>query len=239
MRQVFDIGYFWCIMIFNMAEKFIKIDWGRVRSKLISKEKIKPESAIAETADECLKEAESLASACVISVKKKLLSFESDHIRLEGPVKLSGKGLSSYMKGATHIYLFLATIGPGLEESATEWMKKGESLSGYLLDRIGSFAVEALAENFENNLREIYASKDESVSMRFSPGYCDWPIEEQFELAGLLDFAGAGVRLTEGCMMVPKKSISGVVGTGPKGLFSKDRSQCMICNRSDCDYRRI
>jgi len=143
------------------------------------------------------------------------------------------------IKGATHIYAFLVTIGKGVEEAATSLMNSGDHLLGYLLDRAGSFAVESMAKNMEDTLRRSLAPENLSVSMRFSPGYCDWPIEEQFKLAGIIDFAKAGVVLTENCVMIPKKSISAVVGIGPKVLFAKVKSPCAVCNMKVCDYRRI
>jgi cobalamin-dependent methionine synthase I len=74
--------------------------------------------------------------------------------------------------------------------------------------------------------------------MRFSPGYCDWPVEEQRILDGILDFSKIGVRLTDSYMMAPKKSVSGVVGIGPKNIFSGSRSQCEICGDKECGYKR-
>lgn len=62
-----------------------------------------------------------------------------------------------------------------------------------------------------------------------------WPTEGQRELFGILgDTEGAvGVRLTESCLMLPSKSVSGL-------LFS-DRSghvNCAMCPRKDCPNRR-
>jgi len=47
-----------------------------------------------------------------------------------------------------------------------------------------------------------------------------------------------GITLNKNCMMIPKKSITAIVGLGPKGLFKKSRSQCGICDKKDCSYRR-
>jgi len=203
----------------------MNIDWGWVRKQLLKKEKV-PASAI-DCLRECLEEAGSSASPAVASVRKKI-----------GDIGLTGSIVSSYMKAATDAHIFLATLGGRIEEAASRRMAEGEHLRGYLLDRIGSFAVESLAESVEAKLRRDYAAKGLSVSMRFSPGYCDWPIEEQAKLSSLLDFQKAGVRLTESFMMVPRKSISAMVGIGPKGVFSKTRSPCGTCEKWDCDHRR-
>lgn len=228
------------------SSEYLEIDFDWVRDQLLKRERIPsakksgPESTLTLSADKCLKEAGSLILPKSASIEKDIVRLGGNSIGIEGGVSLSTKRFSLYIKGAELLHIFVVTLGLNLEERASWLMRNGEQLEGYLLDRIGSFAVESLAENFENKLREYYGAKDLSVSTRFSPGYCDWHIEEQFKLAKILDFPGAGIRLTEGCMMVPKKSISAAVGIGPKSLFRKRASQRSICDKKgDCDYRRI
>lgn len=227
------------------ASEPLNIDFDWVRDQLLKRERIPsvkkggPKSTLILSVDKCLEEAGSLILPKSASIEKDIVRLGGNSIGIEGGVSLSSKWSSSYIEGAALMHIFVVTLGLSLEERASRLMRDGEHLEGYLLDRIGSFAVESLAENFENKLRGYYGVKDLSVSMRFSPGYCDWRIEEQFKLAKILDFSKAGVRLTEGCMMVPKKSISAVVGIGPKSLFSKKLSQCSICaKKGDCSYRR-
>lgn len=215
-----------------------------MKDELFTKERI-PEfrkggpGEIHAAVERCLEEAKALARPKAISAVKKIISFDSDSVTVEGTITFSGKRLISYIKGAKDLHLFLVTLGGEIESAASNWMSKGEALHGYLLDRMGSLAVESLAEATEDRLREVYLAKDETVSMRLSPGYCDWPIEEQLLVAKALDFSKADVRLTEKFMMVPRKSISAMVGVGPKDLFSKKVSQCVACDREECDYRRI
>lgn len=221
-----------------MADKDAYIDWSLVRSDLLKQEKIK--AALITAVDGYLEKSKSLILTHTVSVEKNIMVIGPSSIEIEGGIKFNSKYLASHMKGAKLMRAFLVTLGNPLEDTASHLMKEGDGLGGYMLDRIGSIATEYLAENFENRLRETYAAKGLSVSMRFSPGYCDWPVEEQFKLADILDFSRIGVRLTEACMMTPKKSISAIVGIGPKALFSKVKSPCVLCDKKkDCDYRRV
>lgn len=224
-----------------MTTNDISIDWGMVMDVLLKKERITPVSPeiIQASARESVKKAQALARSKTLIVQKKISSFTPDSIKLDSYSKLSGAALSSYMTGADHVYIFLVTIGSSLEDEASRLMKIGETLSGYMLDRAASIAVENLAEALELKIRKDYEGKEKSVSMRMSPGYCNWPIKEQVELDWLLDYSKIGVRLTENCMMIPRKSISGLIGIGAKGHFVRKKSQCMACNKKDCDYRRI
>ena len=215
----------------------MNIDWDWIKKEIIRKEKIS-NSAIGTRLDECIKKAKSLAAPKTVSIEKDVLNINPASVEIEGQVIFSGERLSAYMKSAKLVHIFLVTLGPRLEEEASLIMKKGDELGGYLLDRIGSLAVELLAESMERTLRDFYSSQDSGISMRMSPGYCDWPIEEQTVVNNVLDFSKAGVVLTESYMMVPRKSISAMVGIGPKNTFAKNKSQCVVCDKKDCEYRR-
>ena len=224
--------------------KTVTIDWAWVEAHLSTKERLKSidEGSTKKALFTHLKEALDIArakSAPRISIaKKNIVRFSPASFEVEGGITISGRELTSNIKGATHIYAFLVTIGKSVEEAATASMNSGDHLLGYLIDRAGSFAAESMAQNTEYALRRTLTPEGLSVSMRFSPGYCDWPIEEQFKLARMIDFGKAGVTLTESCVMIPKKSISAVVGIGPKELFAKVKSPCAVCNMKVCDYRR-
>ena len=226
-------------------DRNIEIDWKWVEAHTSTREKIEKigdgqaKEAVLDHLKEAIDIAKSKAAPATSVAKLRILKFNSDSLELDNGVTFLAKELSSSLKGATHIYAFLVTIGKGLEEAASSYMNSGNHLLGYLLDRIGSFAVESLAETMESDLRSSLAPSGLGVSMRFSPGYCDWRIEEQFKLAGIIDFARAGVTLNESCMMTPKKSISAIVGIGPRELFSKKISPCTVCPMKVCEYRRI
>lgn len=227
-----------------ISGKDLAIDWNWVRNELLRKERIssfdKNASAKALNAcvETCLKKARELTHPDACSIKRRVISIQRNTVKLEKGTAFTGKRLAIFLKGAKDARLFLVTIGDGIEHTATSLMHKGDHLEGYILDRIGSLVVESLAESMENIFRKKYESKGRSVSMRVSPGYCDWPVEEQEELARALDFSRIGVSLTKSCMMVPKKSISGLVGIGPKGNFTKAASPCSLCKTTGCSYRR-
>ncbi len=221
----------------------VNIYWEWVESHVSSRERLKDISigstkdAVLEQLNKAVETAKLKVRPAMIFEEKKITALMPSSVNLEG-ISLSSRELSSHIKGATHACIYLVTIGQDLEDAASNYMKMGDHLFGYLLYRVGSFAVESMAQNAENALRDSFKGKRMSVSMRFSPGYCDWPIEEQFKLQRILDFSKIGVTLTDNCMMIPKKSISALVGVGNENLFSKIISPCSVCNMKVCDYRR-
>jgi len=222
----------------------IGIDWVWVKNELRVRERISAIDdtdrgiAISKILNECLNRARSLSKPNYIRAIKKISLIGENFIEIEGGVRFSTGKIAQYIKGSGSIIIFLVTIGDEIEKIAGKLTSGNEPLQGYLLDRIGSFAVESLAESIEKKIRKDYSKLKMSVSQRYSPGYCDWPIEEQRILAKALDFSAIGVSLTESCMMRPKKSISAVVAIAGKGIFTKSGSTCGICEKKDCSYRR-
>ena len=187
-----------------------KVDWLWVKKEVLRHEHVRrPE--IRKAVDQAIADARRL-------VRPKALSA----VRAAETIKFKSRKFTLYLKRAGEACLFLVTIGPLLEKRASGLMSSGEALEGYLLDKIGSLAAESLAENFEKGLRKKMAQKNRSVSRRFSPGYCDWPVEDQRELDRLLGFHKAGVKLTVSSMMAPRKSISGMLSKSSSRLIWSD-----------------
>lgn len=228
-----------------LPSHYIGVDWHWVEKQVLRTERIEPENkdersnSIRLALNECMRKARSLSVPKYAFVEKKITEFGEDYTEIEGGIKFYTKKTTIYIRGAWGLVLFLATIGDGIEKEASLLTSGKDPLKGYLLDRIGSFAIESLAENMEKRLRKDYSINKKSVSSRFSPGYCDWPIEDQFKMVKLVDFSKAGVTLTEGCMMVPKKSISAIVAIADEGIFQELVSSCDVCELKDCAYRRI
>lgn len=227
-----------------VPSRYVGVNWDWVKSEILRTERINPLSKdersdnIRKALDICLRKARSFVKPMCIFEEKKISALGDDYIEIEGGIRFSTKKIPPFIKGAGYLVLFIATVGDELEKEASILTSGKDPLSGYLLDRLGSFAVESLAENMEKRLRRDYYIHKKSVSSRFSPGYCDWPTEEQFKMAKALDFSKAGVKLTEGCMMVPKKSISAMVAVADEGIFKEFISSCDICKKEECDFRR-
>lgn len=157
----------------------------------------------------------------------------------EGPVVKSRK-LSRAMKDCTAIICFIATIGPGVEAEIKKLLDEKRLSAAYILDSMGSVAVEDIVEKFHSSMGNQLRSKDRGVTFRFSPGYCDWPITDQKKLFSIFDSQKLGVHLNDSCLMQPRKSISGIFGLTPSNLVppTGPHNPCDACKKRGCIARR-
>ena len=139
------------------------------------------------------------------------------------------------LRGAEQGAFFACTAGPGLGDWSRELMKEGDLLAGYLVDLIGSVAVETAMDRIQGDLEREMAEQGLKITNRYSPGYCGWDVAEQHQLFSLLPPAFCGITLTESALMTPVKSISGVIGVG--AAVERRSYTCEICTAENCFYR--
>jgi hypothetical protein len=163
----------------------------------------------------------------------------SGYLNLGNNRRIKGLAVSSILKQAEEIAVVLCTIGPHLEEQAEKYFKNGESLRGFLLDGLGSAAIDSLGYEACRLIKSEVASRGYTTSNPLSPGMHGWEIQE---LANLLQLAPAEeikISLTSGGMMYPRKSIAMIIGIGLNMPQRKQGEFCEQCNlRETCRQRR-
>jgi hypothetical protein len=130
----------------------------------------------------------------------------------------------------------LCTIGPELEEHASRVMSS-EMVRGLALEGAGSAATEALA-NSACRLFELEAETEGlQASIPLNPGMIGWTVSEgQPQIFSLLEGAQVGISLTPAAVMVPRKSLSMVLGLGP-GMTNAGRTCDFCAMRETCRYQ--
>ena len=146
-----------------------------------------------------------------------------------------GPIINSQLKGSDRMIVFACTIGPEIDALIKQYFSEGHYFEGYVADACASFLVEQLAHKMHRDIQKHMANKGDGVTNRFSPGYCNWNVEEQQKLFQLFPDDKCRITLTESSLMQPIKSISGIIGVG-KNVQWQDY-HCSNCSRKDCSYR--
>ncbi|OGU25177.1 MAG: hypothetical protein A2X66_05530 [Ignavibacteria bacterium GWA2_54_16] len=153
-----------------------------------------------------------------------------------GSVSLSmGSVITKQLKSSSSIAIYVSTAGHGMERWANQLMAAGDMMQGFVVDTIASGLVEQASLWLEKKIAASVKPIGWSLTNRYSPGYCDWPVSDQHNLFSLLPAGFCGITLTSSALMVPVKSLSGVIGVG-SGV-KRGAYQCSICDLKDC-YRR-
>jgi cobalamin-dependent methionine synthase I len=123
-------------------------------------------------------------------------------------ITFKGMAIAKAMAKAKEIALFVDTIGPALEAEVNRLYQRDEYTKATILDTIGSVAAEEGAEY----LNSLIVKKAKKSTPRFSPGYGDWNLSIQKRLLEVIQASKIGVTCNEAFFMIPRKSVSAVIG---------------------------
>jgi hypothetical protein len=170
---------------------------------------------------------------------KRLENLTAPDFSLEGHLSFSSKTVSYVLSGCQSVAVYLATIGRDIDIEITHLMSDRQTMAGTILDMISSIAIVQTLSQLRADVRETAENQGLQTTRHYAPGYCDWDIRQQRILFPVLDSAALEVHLNEACMMIPRKSVSGVIGIGI--LDKNKKPPCVLfCQKSaTCEYRNM
>jgi hypothetical protein len=160
---------------------------------------------------------------------------ERQRVRTADGVELAGLGLAALLERSERVAAFAVSLGPGPEELMRRASDEGRLLDLTLLDAVASETVEALAAQAQAEIAAAAERAGRGSTRRYSPGYCDWALEQQDAFAHWSLLEATGIELTPDRLMIPEKSITAVMGIGPPGSVGRRLAKPPPCAR--CPYR--
>ena len=146
--------------------------------------------------------------------------------------------VGTYLLHSEFIAGFVVTIGSAAERLSRTWLRAGRVMAGTIADAVASEAAEAAAQRLRAEVCSWAQARGMDVTPAYSPGYCGMDLRQQEVLFAELPARAINVRLTPSCLMLPLKSVSGLIGIGPPGRIRPDRHACSGCDQPNCPQRR-
>ena len=154
-----------------------------------------------------------------------------DTIRIDG-ITFTSRVLRRKLATVERVFPYVATCGHEMDGVA---LPAGDALVQFWWDTIKAELLAAARAHVLAHLTDRFRL---GQTVRMGPGSGDtevWPIEQQRPLFALLGGVTPfiGVILTESCLMIPNKTVSGL-------LFptEEDFQTCQVCHRDVCPNRR-
>jgi len=157
-------------------------------------------------------------------------------VQKEMPSFEIGKIIERQLKGSEAYAFFICTAGVEYESYQERLKTAGDMVHVFIADALGSVIAEKTADQMELSLQENIDKLGWHHTNRFSPGYCGWHVSQQQLLFPLFKGETCGVELTESSLMLPIKSVSGIIGLGQQ-VRHLDYS-CGLCDFKQCYKRR-
>ena len=142
------------------------------------------------------------------------------------PFFLSKEPYLNFLSGAHTVVLEAVTLG-GEVDLLIRRLSKEDMLSGFVADACASALLEAYADDAEDKLGD-------ERTYRFCPGYGGSDVEDVKYILESVKAEKIGITRTESGLMLPQKSMAGIVGLGKK--TQKSCGECIL--KEHCAYRK-
>lgn len=147
-----------------------------------------------------------------------------------------GRIIERQLRGSEAYTLFICTSGVEFEAYQQRLKQEDDMVRVFIADSLGSVIAEKTADQMETAVQQSIDKLGWHHTNRFSPGYCGWHVSQQQQLFPLFEGHTCGVRLTDSSLMLPIKSVSGIIGLG-REVRHLDYT-CGLCNFEKCYKRR-
>ncbi|VEN74434.1 conserved hypothetical protein [Candidatus Desulfarcum epimagneticum] len=163
---------------------------------------------------------------------------ETGYIKCETGVVFNSVKLSNMLKNARFLFSFIATVGPEIDREMKRQTKQRRLSDAFVLDVMASLAIENMVDYIWKSVKAFCREKGLYTTLRLSPGYCDWPLEEQQKLFFLFKSRQSAITLSPSHLMTPRKTISGIFGISQHAQDA-EHNPCRRCHKSKCPTRRV
>jgi len=147
-------------------------------------------------------------------------------------VRFAGKALSA-LDGVHRIFPYIASCGDGMESFD---LSRFDMLAPYWVDSLKTQALRQARTALLQHVKE-HEGVHRPSSLNPGSGNTDiWPVEQLQGIFRVLGCASEiGVRLTDSSLMVPNKTVAGLLFASKE----HDYESCAYCERAHCPNRRV
>lgn len=180
-----------------------------------------------------------LLNAANIRYCYKLFDIEhhTDSIIVTGTnLNLTGKSITNHLDGCNKAVLMACTLSDKVDKLISRY-NITDMTSALITDSMASAMIEQVCNEVEVIIKNQL--KIENMTWRFSPGYGDLPIDIQKNFIQVINAnKQIGLTVTENNILIPRKSVTAVIGISDSPLPQKKRG-CLICNMNKtCQFRK-
>lgn len=194
-----------------------------------------------DTIDECVDITKNKINPRYLSRIYPIQINKDNVVELEGTnLTLENKDIYELLKECNECVIMAATLGLEIEKEIKRH-SYSDLTKGLIIDSCGTTAIEEVCDIIQDNVEKVFLEQNKFITMRYSPGYGDLPIEKNIDILNVLNAQKQiGLTITSNGIMIPRKSVVAIIGiSNIKIDESKKEKSCENCkNYRNCTYRK-
>lgn len=160
-------------------------------------------------------------------------------VKIEGTnLVIKSKDINNLLKDCDSCAIIATTLGIEIEKEIRK-NSYSQLTKSIIMDACATTAIEELCDIVQENLRKELNKDGKYITNRYSPGYGDLPLEVNKDVMNVLNSSKEiGLTITEKGIMLPRKSVTAIIGIS-KNKVSNTKKSCLNCsNYNDCKFRK-
>jgi len=150
---------------------------------------------------------------------------------------LKDKDIKDLLINSKKCVVMAATLGSGVD-SKIAYYSRFNITKGLIMDACATTAIEYLCDEVQNEIMENALKDNLFITTRYSPGYGDFSIDNQAEILNVLEtYKKIGLSVTESNIMLPRKSVTALIGLS-EIRSPKQNKSCGSCKNINCNFRK-
>lgn len=155
-----------------------------------------------------------------------------------GVYEFASRKLAENLSQCEEVVLLAATLGLEVDKLIQRYTVMNMAKAS-IAQACGAACIEAFCNKVQENIRQEAFERGLYLRPRFSPGYGDWPLDDQKGIFDLLECQKRlGMSLTDSMLMLPTKSVTAMIGL-TKNQENCHIAKCSTCKKVDCEFRSI
>jgi hypothetical protein len=141
-----------------------------------------------------------------------ITGFKDDRVTTkETDTLFVGEKMLKLLRYCDYATLIVATIGPQIEDRV-DALASEEPAYSFFLERVGAWMADYMGICLDRAVEKEIHRFGYGRTFRFGVGYGDWPLSSQKEVMALTQAHKINIGLTESYIMIPRLSVSAVIG---------------------------
>ena len=200
-----------------------------------------PRQSIVDLYEDVLAESTTLVEPRAIWTEVEVEGAGRNELRLKGGLRLTSRLLVKCAGSAEKLLIFVMTIGAKIDEQISLYQQSGNISRAYVLDSVGSTFIALGSSMALSGMEKKCLELGLKTSIPLGPGHSYWKrIEDQQVLFRIAQPERIGLSLNDSNLMLPRKSVSMVMGVGNDLPEHNGQKHCDFCTlRGNCPMNKV
>lgn len=188
--------------------------------------------------EDCINEIKDIINPNHVLEKSKVKITKDSVLLNDLDIVLEGESIKDHLKNSLSCVIMATTLGAAIDRKIL-YYEKIDMTKAIVLNACATVAIEEYCDSIEEEIKVDANNNGKETVWRYSPGYGDLKLDVQLDILNSLDAQRKiGLTVSDHNILIPRKSVTAIVGIVEKEHKLKKRGCNECSNFKNCQFRR-